>query len=109
MNGVGQAELLDHGESVGGVGVHIVTFGGLARPAVATAIMGNDAVPPGEEEHHLAIPIVRAQRPAVVKEQWLCVLGTPVLVEDLGAVCGGDLCHRPSLSFDREDLLPSRN
>jgi hypothetical protein len=37
-----------------------------------------------QEEQHLVVPVVGAQRPTVVKDDRLA--GAPVLVEDLGAV-----------------------
>ncbi len=37
-----------------------------------------------QEEHHLGVPIVRAQRPPVVEEKRLAV--APIFIVDLGAV-----------------------
>ena len=62
-----------------------MALGGLGRAAMAAAIMGDHAVALGQEEHHLGVPVVGAQRPAVVEER-AAGPGAPVLVEDLGAV-----------------------
>ena len=67
-----------------------MTVADLARPTVAAPIMGDDAVALVKEIEQLRVPVVGAERPAVVENKRLCVSGTPVLVEDLDAVLGGD-------------------
>src|SRR6478736_7236211 len=64
------------------VGVHFVARLGLARAPVTAAVMGDDAKAALEEVEHLIVPIVRAQRPAVMEHQRLCALGSPILVVD---------------------------
>ncbi|CAM5601104.1 hypothetical protein SFUMM280S_08181 [Streptomyces fumanus] len=56
---------------------------------MAPAVVGDDTVAVVEEEEQLGVPVVRAQRPAVVEHDRPA--RTPVLVEDLGAVPGGDV------------------
>src|SRR5215218_1536303 len=59
-------------------------------------IMGDDAISFVEEEHHLVVPIVTTQGPAVMEDDRLGLFGSPVLVEDVGAVGRGDeghVCH----------------
>jgi hypothetical protein len=90
VDGVLQVQVVGQGDDVGGVGVHLVAGVGLARAAVAATVMGDDPETLAQEEHHLVVPVVRAQRPTVVEHDRLGGLGTPVLVEDLGAVLGGD-------------------
>src|SRR3954471_7280084 len=53
----------------------------------------DDAVPLAEEVEHLGVPIVGAERPAVVEDDRLSVLRAPVLVEDFNAIFGGDGGH----------------
>ena len=53
--------------------------------------MGDDAVALLEEEQHLRVPVVGAERPAVMEDDRLP--GAPVLVEDLRAVLRGDGAH----------------
>ena len=55
---------------------------------MASAVVGDHAVALGQEEQHLCIPVVGAERPAMVKHDWLT--GAPGLVEDFGAVGGGE-------------------
>jgi hypothetical protein len=53
--------------------------------------MSNDAIAKSKKKHHLGIPIVCGQGPAVVEEQRLpCA---PILVKDLGTVLGDDRAH----------------
>ena len=78
---------------VGRIGVHLVAGVGLGRTAVPAAVVRDDPEALVEKEHHLAVPVVRAERPAVMEDDRLRVLRAPVLVEDLGAVLGGDEAH----------------
>ncbi len=54
---------------------------------MAAAVMRDHAVAVLQKVQHLAVPVVRTQRPAVREDDGLAA--TPVLVEDLGAVAGG--------------------
>ena len=64
---------------------------GLGRAAVAATVVGDHAVAVLHEEHHLGVPVVGTERPAVVEHDRLTA--APVLVEDLRAVLGGDEGH----------------
>lgn len=75
---------------ISGVSVHFISAAGLGRTAVATTVMGNDPIAFKEEEHHLGVPIVGAQRPAVIEEGGLRAFRRPVLVIDLDAVLYAD-------------------
>jgi hypothetical protein len=96
MDRILQVEMTGEGGEVVGVMIHIVPFGALAGPAVAAAVMGNDAVAPTQEEDHLRVPVVRREGPSVGEDDGLA--GAPVLVEDRGAVGGGNCRHRGILS-----------
>src|SRR5208337_2080038 len=108
VDGVLQVEMGGHCREIVGVMIHIVTVGDLAGPAVAAAIMGDNAIAVLHEEQHLRVPIVGRQWPAVAKYDRLTV--APVLVEDLDPVFGGNHAH-VTLSFlrvvDNETTLPS--
>jgi hypothetical protein len=60
---------------------------------VAAPVVRNDAIAVGKEEQHLSVPVVRRQRPAVMKHNWLCILRAPVFVEDRCAIFCCDRCH----------------
>ena len=60
---------------IGGIGVHLVAGVGLRRATVAAAVVRDDAVALRQEEHHLVVPVVGAQRPAVVEHDRLGALG----------------------------------
>jgi len=58
---------------------------------MASAVMGDAAVPSGAQKEHLVFPGIRAQRPAVAEHHGLSA--PPVLVVDLRAVLGRDRAH----------------
>ncbi len=76
---------------VGGVRVHFVAGRRLSRTTVTASIVGNDTVAVRQEVHHLGIPVIGRQRPAVVEDDWLST--APVLVIDLNPVLGRDRIH----------------
>jgi hypothetical protein len=83
--------VLSERRDVGGVCIHLVAIEGLRRTAVAAAVMRDHTKTLGQEEHHLRVPVVRAQRPAVMKHQRLTA--APIFVENFGAVFGLDEAH----------------
>src|SRR5229473_844678 len=91
MDGVFQVEMRRKSRQVVGVMVHIVALGGLGGATMATAVMGDHAVAMMQEEQQLRVPIIGRQRPTMAEHNWLT--RTPVLVEDLRAVLGGDGGH----------------
>jgi hypothetical protein len=71
--------------------IHVVAVTDLARPAVASAVMSDDAIAVIEEEQHLRIPIVGRQRPTMAEDDGLTF--APVLVVDLYSVAGCNCTH----------------
>src|ERR1700743_1099674 len=68
-----------------------VAVSALRRAPVAGPAVGDDPVSLGEEEHHLVVPVVAGERPAVAEDDRLP--GAPVLVEDVDSVIGGHVWH----------------
>ena len=97
MDGVLEVELPHQLLHVLDIGVHVVAGVGLRRAAMAAAVVRHDSKAVVEKEHQLRIPVIGAERPAMVKDDRPRVLRTPVLVEDIGAVAGGDEGHEESL------------
>ena len=91
MDGVLEAEMGDHRREVVGIVVHVVAVGDLRRAAMTAPVMGDDTKALVEKEHHLGVPVVGRQRPAVAEDDGLAL--APVLVEDLDAVLGRDERH----------------
>ncbi|MCY1243960.1 hypothetical protein D9M72_570060 [compost metagenome] len=60
---------------------------------MAATVMGDNPIAVRQKKKHLRIPVVSAERPAVMKEDNLCVTWTPVLVEDLNAILCCHVCH----------------
>ncbi len=61
-----------------------------------TTIMGDHAIALLQEEQHLVVPVVRAERPTMAENHWLSF--APVLVEDLDTVFGRDSRHESTLA-----------
>ncbi len=90
MDGVLQVEMFNDRMGVSGVMIHIMAFADLRRPAMAATIMRHNAKALVDEIHHLRIPVVGRQGPAVVEDEGLSLLRAPILEIDLGAVLSGD-------------------
>src|SRR5437868_13745356 len=71
--------------------IHVMTATRLGRAAMAPPVMGDHTEALAEKEEHLSVPIVRRERPAMAEHDGLT--RTPVLVENIGAVPGGDRGH----------------
>src|SRR3546814_8555176 len=76
-----EVQMLDQRRQVVGVGIHLVAVPGLAGAAVAAAIMANGAIALGGEEHHLRLPGIGTEGPAVAEHHRLPA--APVLVVEL--------------------------
>src|SRR6267143_6038520 len=72
--------------------IHVMATADLGGAAMATPVVGDDAIAVLEEEQHLRVPIIGRERPTVAEHNGLTL--APVLVEDLNAVFGGDRVHR---------------
>ncbi len=70
-----------------------LTLGGLGRTAMAAAVVGDHPIAFLQEEKHLGVPVVAAERPSVMEDDGLGVFRTPVLVENVRAVLGLDRAH----------------
>src|SRR6201986_4769427 len=99
MDGLFEVEMLHQSGAIGCVGVHVVAEIGLGRPAMAATIMRNNSVSAQLEEQPLVVPIVCAQRPAVVEHDRLTC--SPILVVNLRAVSHCDAAHE---SFSCRDV-----
>src|SRR4051812_18414036 len=80
--------------------IHVMAAARLGRAAMAPPVMGDDTEALAEKEEHLSVPIVRRERPAMAEHDGLT--RTPVLVENIGAVPGGDRGHVLDLSAGLE-------
>lgn len=92
-HGVFEVEVLDDGEEIVRVSVHVVAVPGLARSSVTATIVGDDSVAMLSQEEHLVLPVVAVEGPAMAENDWLASWVSPVLVEDFGLVFSGDERH----------------
>ena len=86
MDHVLEIECRDQFGDIGRIGVHFVPAVGLVRPPMAPAVVGDHAISFRQEKHHLIVPIIGTQWPAMVEQDRLSASVAPVLVEDLGGI-----------------------
>src|SRR5215469_3097552 len=82
VDGISEVEMLDNSGDIRRVMFHVVTIAHLRRAAMAASVMGDNAIALSEEVEHLRIPIVCAERPTVVENDWLRAFRAPVLEKD---------------------------
>jgi hypothetical protein len=93
MDRVPQVEMLNHCGGVSGVVIHVVTIANLRGSTMAAPIMGDHPIALVHEVEHLRVPVIGTQRPTMMEDESLGVLGTPIFVEDLNAILGGNIAH----------------
>src|SRR6266567_490087 len=91
MDGVLQIKMRGQSRKVVGIVIHVMAVARLSGPAVASSVMGDDAIAVLEEEQHLRVPVIGRQRPTMAEDDGLT--GAPVLVVDIDAVFGLDGRH----------------
>ena len=91
MDRVLQIKRLYQRRQIVGVGVHFVAVPGLARPAMASAVMRYAAESAIGQKKHLVFERVRAQGPPMAENDWLTL--SPILVVDLSPIFGCDCRH----------------
>ena len=79
------------GRQIVGVMIHVMAAAGLGGAAMTAPVVGNHPETVAEEKHHLRVPIIGRQRPAVAKHDGLTL--APVLVENFRAVLRLDCTH----------------
>src|ERR1700756_960753 len=93
VNGIAKIKLFDDRRYVGCVVIHVVAIADRGRTTVTATIMGDDTITLADEEEHLGVPVVGAQRPTMVENNWLGGLRPPIFVEDLHAIPGRNGGH----------------
>src|SRR2546422_10264224 len=71
--------------------IHVMPTVRLGGTAMSTPVVGNDAIALLDEEHHLRVPIIGGQRPAVAKHDRLTT--APILVVNLSTVYRSESRH----------------
>jgi hypothetical protein len=93
MDCIPEIQVVSHRRGVSGIVGHVMSIADLAGATMAASVVSDNPVAFAEEEQHLVIPIVGRERPPMMKDDRLRVLGTPILVENFDAVFGGDESH----------------
>src|SRR5213592_4634342 len=91
VHGVFQIKMLRQGRKIVSVMVHVMAVARLGGPAVASSVMGDDAIAVFEEEQHLRVPVIGRQRPTMAEDDGLSF--APILVVNLRSVFGCDCAH----------------
>jgi hypothetical protein len=109
MDCIPEIQVVSHRRGVSGIVGHVMSIADLAGATMAASVVSDNPVAFAEEEQHLVIPIVGRERPPMMKDDRLRVLGTPILVENFDAVFGGDESHVMLLSrYGLSSATPSR-
>src|ERR1700736_3907880 len=66
--------------------IHVVAAAGLARAAMASSVMCDDAIAVFKEEQQLRVPVIGRQRPAVAKDDGLSLASVFIIDVDVSAV-----------------------
>ena len=81
MDGILQIEMRGQSRKVVGIMIHVMAVARLGGPAVASSVMGDDAIAVFEEEQHLRVPVIGRQRPAVAEYDGLSF--APIFIIDV--------------------------
>jgi hypothetical protein len=68
-----------------------MAFADLTGPAMASTIMGHNAIPVAEEKQHLCVPVVGRKWPPMTEDDRLSF--APIFVENLNTVLCFDEAH----------------
>src|ERR1700759_1249971 len=66
VDGIPEVQFRYDSGCIRGVGVHVMSFVRLGRAAVPTAVVGDDTISVMEEKHHLSVPVIRGEGPAMM-------------------------------------------
>src|SRR5260370_9840633 len=91
-HGILQVEMSGDRREIIGIVVHVVPVAGLRGPAVTAPVMRDDTVAASHEEHHLRVPVICREWPAMAEHNGLPL--APVLVEYLNSALRLDFAHR---------------
>src|SRR5207253_10728681 len=81
VHGVLEIKMRSQSRKVIGIVIHVMAAARLGGPAVASSVMGDDAITVFEEKEHLDIPVIGRQRPAVAENDGLSA--APVFIINL--------------------------
>src|SRR3546814_9124710 len=82
MDHAPKVESLHQIDHIGRICVHVIAFARLAGTTVTTPVVRNHPIALTKKEHHLIVPIIGAERPAMMEHDCLRIFGAPILVED---------------------------
>src|SRR5204862_1893095 len=86
VHGILQIKMCGQSRKVVGIVIHVMAVARLGGPAVASSVMGDNAVALLQKEHYLPVPIIGRQRPAMTEDDGLSF--APVLIIDVDVRSG---------------------
>src|SRR6266404_335010 len=104
VHGLLQIKMRGQNRKVVSIMIHVMAVARLGGPAVASPVMGDDAIAVFEEEQHLRVPVIGRQRPAVAEDDGLSFAPVFIIDVDVSAVFFSDCYVR---HFDFAFLLPA--
>src|SRR5947208_16219437 len=81
LHGVLPIKMRGSSRKVGGIVIHVMALARLGGPAVASSVMGDDAIAVFEEEQHLRVPVIGRQRPTMAEDDGLSF--APIFIIDV--------------------------
>src|SRR6266487_4369407 len=91
VHGVLQIKMRGQSRKVVGIVIHVMAIARLGGPAVASSVMGDDAIAVFEEEQHLRVPVIGRERPAMTEDDGLSF--APIFIINLRSIFGCDRVH----------------
>src|SRR5436190_10075115 len=95
VHGILQIKMRSQSRKVVGIVIHVMAVARLGGPAVASSVVGDDAITVFEEEQHLRVPVIGRQRPTMAEDDGLSA--TPVFIKDVDVFSvffsNGDVRH----------------
>src|SRR6266480_2842566 len=81
VHGILQIKMCGQSRKVVGIVIYVMAVARLGGPAVASSVMGDDAIAVFEEEQHLRVPVIGRERPAMAENYGLSL--APILIIDV--------------------------
>src|SRR3546814_9840205 len=75
MDHAPKVESLHQIDHIGRICVHVIAFARLAGTTVTTPVVRNHPIALTKKEHHLIVPIIGAERPAMMEHDCLRIFG----------------------------------
>src|SRR5947208_2233903 len=90
VHGVLEIKMRSQSRKVIGIVIHVMAVARLGGPAVASSVMGDDAIAVFEEKEHLDVPVIGRQRPTMAEDDGLPAAPVFIIDVDVSSVFFSD-------------------